>query len=35
MFHCRQTAAGFLPEATEAATRVAAFVNPAAEGIVQ
>ena len=32
MFHCWQIAAGFLPEATEAATRLAAFVNRAAEG---
>jgi len=34
MYHCWQIAAGFLPEATEAATRIAAFVNRVAEGRV-
>ncbi|SDG70478.1 Acetyl esterase/lipase [Lentzea fradiae] len=34
MFHCWQIVAGFLPEGTEAANRVAAFVNRVAEGRV-
>ncbi|MEJ2852424.1 MULTISPECIES: alpha/beta hydrolase [unclassified Saccharothrix] len=35
MFHGWQITAGFLPEATEAATRIASFVNRVAEGIHQ
>jgi acetyl esterase/lipase len=34
MQHCWQTAAGFLPEATEALERTAAFINRVADGKV-